>query len=90
MSGAAVRHGMYPLLTDEHCWWCADFDKPLARHVRALPNLPALGCVSVERTRSGNCAHAWWFFPEPVRPSGARLRIMADHGNVWTAAGGGA
>jgi len=62
--------GLYPLLTDEHCWWvAADFDKAAWRDdVRALAETCAalgLPCL-VERSRSGNGAHAWWFFAEPV------------------------
>ena len=66
------RHvmGVYPLLADETCWFLAvDFDKSTwkedvlafvatCRHV----GLPA----AVERSRSGNGAHAWFFFAEPI------------------------
>ena len=66
------RHvmGVYPLLEDETCWFLAvDFDKSTwqddvlafvatCRHV----GLPA----AVERSRSGNGAHVWFFFSEPV------------------------
>ncbi|HRT28490.1 MAG TPA: DEAD/DEAH box helicase family protein [Kiritimatiellia bacterium] len=62
--------GLYPLLVDEHCWLvAADFDKAAWREdIRALAKTCAdigVPCL-VERSRSGNGAHAWWFFAEPV------------------------
>jgi superfamily II DNA or RNA helicase len=72
------RHvvGVYPLLTDETCWLIvADFDKgSWADDVLAFAEtcrgagLPA----SVERSRSGQGAHAWFFFAAPVTASAAR------------------
>jgi len=72
------RHvvGVYPLLTDETCWFlAADFDKAswsddvaaFAETCRAH-DLPA----AVERSRSGNGAHVWFFFSAPVAASAAR------------------
>ena len=72
------RHvmGAYPMLEDEACWFLAiDFDKASWR-----PDVAALAetCrqmavpVSVERSRSGNGAHAWFFFTGPVAASVAR------------------
>lgn len=72
------RHvmGVYPLLEDETCWFLAvDFDKSswqedVAAFVetgRAI-DIP----VAVERSRSGNGAHAWFFFAAPVAASLAR------------------
>jgi len=72
------RHvmGVYPLLDDETCWFLAiDFDKSsweedvgaFAETCRAV-DLP----VAVERSRSGNGAHAWFFFGAPVAASIAR------------------
>jgi superfamily II DNA or RNA helicase/very-short-patch-repair endonuclease len=62
--------GIYPLLEDEHCWFvAADFDKEGWREdVAALrQTCEELGIpLAVERSRSGNGAHAWWFFSEPV------------------------
>jgi superfamily II DNA or RNA helicase len=66
------RHiiGVYPLLRDETCWFLAvDFDKAswkddvsaFARTCHRF-NLP----VAVERSQSGNGAHAWFFFEAPV------------------------
>ena len=72
------RHvmGVYPLLEDETCWFLAiDFDKyswkadvgAFAETCRAVA-VP----VAVERSRSGNGAHAWFFFEAPVAASIAR------------------
>jgi superfamily II DNA or RNA helicase len=72
------RHvvGVYPLLTDDTCWLlAADFDKAswtddvaaFAETCRAH-GLPA----AVERSRSGNGAHVWFFFSAPVAASAAR------------------
>jgi hypothetical protein len=72
------RHvmGVYPLLADGTCWFLAiDFDEGTwAEDVRAFQEtcrdvgLP----VAVERSRSGNGAHAWFFFSEPVSAVAAR------------------
>jgi hypothetical protein len=72
------RHvmGVYPLLDDETCWFLAiDFDKSswqddvgaFAETCRAM-DVP----TAVERSRSGNGAHAWFFFGAPVAASVAR------------------
>ncbi len=72
------RHvmGVYPLLADETCWFLAiDFDKAswqddvgaFVETCRAM-EVP----VAVERSRSGNGAHAWFFFEAPVGASLAR------------------
>ena len=72
------RHvmGVYPLLTNETCWFlAADFDKASwTDDVAAFTEtcrahgLPA----AVERSRSGNGAHVWFFFSAPVAASTAR------------------
>jgi hypothetical protein len=65
------RHviGCYPMLEDETTWFLAvDFDKTswkedvaaFAETSRAH-DLP----VAIERSRSGNGAHAWFFFTSP-------------------------
>jgi hypothetical protein len=72
------RHvmGVYPLLDDETCCFLAiDFDKGCWQEdvtafvetckVLAVP-------VAVERSRSGNGAHTWFFFAVPVAASVAR------------------
>ncbi len=72
------RHvmGVYPLLEDDTCWFLAiDFDKSswqedvgaFAETCRAM-DVP----VAVERSRSGNGAHGWFFFEAPVVASLAR------------------
>ncbi len=72
------RHviGAYPLLENETCWFLAvDFDKAswrddvaaFAETARVL-GVPA----AIERSRSGNGAHAWFFFSAPVAASAAR------------------
>jgi len=68
--------GVYAMLDDETCWFLAvDFDKGTwIEDARAFVEtsrrlgLPAV----VERSRSGNGAHVWFFFSEPVAASTAR------------------
>jgi superfamily II DNA or RNA helicase len=72
------RHvmGVYPLLEDEACWiLAADFDKStwmedVSSFVETCRRvgLPA----AVERSRSGNGAHVWFFFSSPLLASTAR------------------
>jgi superfamily II DNA or RNA helicase len=72
------RHviGVYPLLDEETCWFLAvDFDKSTwTEDVGAFADtcrrvgLPA----AVERSRSGNGAHVWFFFSAPVPAATAR------------------
>lgn len=68
--------GVYPLLPNETCWFiAADFDKTTwMRDVAAFRDTArARGVpVAVERSRSGNGAHAWIFFSEPVAAVDAR------------------
>jgi superfamily II DNA or RNA helicase len=72
------RHvmGVYPLLEDDTCWFlAADFDKTSWREDVAAfsETCRRLGCpVAVERSRSGNGAHAWFFFSGPVSANVAR------------------
>ncbi|HZS92792.1 MAG TPA: DEAD/DEAH box helicase family protein [Chloroflexota bacterium] len=62
--------GVYPLLPDETCWFlAADFGKASwQRDVAAYRDTARERgvTVAVERSRSGNGAHAWIFFAEPV------------------------
>ncbi len=68
--------GVYPLLTDETCWFLAiDFDdEGWKKDISALRkvcnqfDIP----VAIERSRSGNGVHAWFFFDQPVQASLAR------------------
>jgi superfamily II DNA or RNA helicase len=72
------RHvmGVYPMQDDETCWFLAvDFDKSGWKDdVRAFVQtsrrleLP----VAIERSRSGNGAHVWFFFAAPVPAATAR------------------
>ena len=72
------RHvmGVYPLLEDETCWFlAADFDQASWRDdiVAFGQTCRSAGVpVAVERSRSGNGAHAWVFFAAPVPASAAR------------------
>jgi hypothetical protein len=62
--------GVYPLLTDETCWFlAADFDKKTWQEdITAFVETCGVHGVSVaiERSRSGNGSHAWFFFSSPV------------------------
>jgi superfamily II DNA or RNA helicase len=68
--------GVYALMSDETCWFLvADFDKATwQRDALAFiatcreKHVPA----ALERSRSGNGAHVWIFFSEPVPASEAR------------------
>jgi superfamily II DNA or RNA helicase/very-short-patch-repair endonuclease len=68
--------GIYPLLTDDSCWFVAiDFDKSGWREDASacLEACRQLGLpAALERSRSGNGAHLWLFFEEPVPASLAR------------------
>jgi superfamily II DNA or RNA helicase len=68
--------GVYPMLPDETCWFlAADFDKKswiqdvaAFRDTARAKGVP----VAIERSRSGNGAHAWIFFTEAVPAADAR------------------
>ena len=68
--------GIYPLLEDDSCWFLAiDFDKGTWKQdISAVANT----CrkmdfpVAVERSRSGDGAHVWFFFKTPVAARVAR------------------
>jgi hypothetical protein len=68
--------GVYPLLTDDSCWFLAcDLDGGTWQ-LDALALLDACGELGVpaalERSRSGSGAHIWVFFAEAVAASAAR------------------
>ena len=73
---ASFTAGVYPMLPDETCWFlAADFDKKSwMEDVRAFRETARAKAVpvAVERSRSGNGAHAWIFFAEPVPAAEAR------------------
>lgn len=68
--------GIYPILKDEKCWFLAvDFDKTSWKYdVEVF----ATTCneldipFAVERSRSGNGCHVWFFFIQPIPVSTAR------------------
>ncbi len=74
--GNAFVAGIYPLCLDETCWFLAiDFDKgewqkeiTILREVCEDLHIPLV----VERSRSGNGAHAWFFFEHPIPAMQAR------------------
>jgi superfamily II DNA or RNA helicase len=73
--------GVYPLLPDETCWFvAADFDGPGwvedARAFSAVCQEAAVP-VAIERSRSGNGAHAWFFFAKPIPAVRARQMVSA-------------
>ncbi|HEU4653138.1 MAG TPA: DEAD/DEAH box helicase family protein [Steroidobacteraceae bacterium] len=74
--GAEFIAGVYPLLHDETCWFVAvDFDGiDWVNDARAYVHACAAHGVqaALERSRSGNGAHAWIFFAEAVLARDAR------------------
>src|SRR5580658_7875131 len=68
--------GVYPMMADETVWFlAADFDKKTwmqdvaaFRDSARAKDIP----VAIERSRSGNGAHAWIFFSDPVAAADAR------------------
>ncbi len=68
--------GVYPMLPDETCWFlAADFDKEswAADATAMVETCKAKGVpAALERSRSGNGAHVWIFFSEPVPARAAR------------------
>jgi len=73
--------GVYPLLTDDTCWFVAvDFDKKSweADACAFLKMCHETGVpASLERSRSGNGGHVWIFFASPVQAGLARKLASA-------------
>jgi superfamily II DNA or RNA helicase len=75
-NGAPFVMGVYPMLADNTCsFLAADFDKGewrrdafAFRESCERHGIP----VAIERSRSGNGAHAWLFFDEPIPAALAR------------------
>ncbi len=78
--GRGFVMGVYPMLLDETCFFlAADFDKTTWRDDAAAlletcrqMNLPA----ALERSRSGNGGHVWFFFNEAI-PAGLARKLGA-------------
>jgi hypothetical protein len=73
--------GVYPLLQDDNCWFVAvDFDKKTWETDASafLETCYGLDIPSaLERSRSGNGAHVWIFFAEPIPAALARRLARA-------------
>lgn len=78
--GSPFVMGVYPMLPDDSCWFLAgDFDEEdWRRDVAAFAETCQFYDVpiAIERSRSGNGAHAWVFFAEPL-PAAAARRLGA-------------
>jgi len=68
--------GVYPMLSDETCWFLAvDFDKPTWKDDAEVYLDTCTKCaltVVLERSRSGNGGHIWIFFADPIPAKLAR------------------
>lgn len=79
-AGRDFTIGIYPMLLDETCWFLAvDFDKTSWQEdARAFLETCTTFSVpaTLERSRSGNGGHVWFFFTEPV-PAGLARQMGA-------------
>ena len=83
--------GVYPMLRDETCFFlAADFDKSHWQEDAAAVletcrrmNVPA----ALERSRSGNGGHVWFFFQEAIPTALAQARGTHSHRDNGTPAG---
>ena len=68
--------GIYPMLEDDCTWLLAvDFDEEAWQEDISAFRETCISCgvmPAVERSRSGNGAHVWFFFSEPVSAADAR------------------
>jgi superfamily II DNA or RNA helicase len=68
--------GIYPMLQDETCWFlAADFDKEAWQDdvLAFIETCRRIGIpYAIERSRSGNGAHVWFFFGKPIAATVAR------------------
>jgi hypothetical protein len=76
-----ITVGVYPLRADERCWFVAiDLDGAAWRDdaIAVREAATTIGApTTIERSRSGDGAHAWTFFAEPVRAIDARQLAFA-------------
>lgn len=78
--GKPFTIGIYAILTDDTCnFLCADFDDKSCEHGYQKDVLAFVGVCkdwgipySIERSRSGNGAHVWILFEQPVAAGRAR------------------
>lgn len=74
--GGKYTAGIYPLLRNDSCWFVAlDFDEASWRDdVAAFVETCQAHALSpaIERSRSGNGAHVWFFFDAPIPARDAR------------------
>lgn len=92
--------GLYAVTPDNKCsFLCADFDDKNCTHGYKEDVLAFIAVCrnwgisySIERSRSGNGAHVWIFFEEPVDPAGVDGRKEGVHavGQVFVGALGAA
>lgn len=68
--------GIYPMLENDRTWLLAvDFDESTWQEDVSAFRKACISCgvvPAVERSRSGNGAHVWFFFSEPVAAADAR------------------
>jgi hypothetical protein len=81
-TGTPFVIGVYPMMIDNTCWFLAvDFDEAeWQRDVLAFARTGRdLGVsIAIERSRSGNGAHAWIFFREAI-PAGLARQLGSHH-----------